>query len=159
MVQSSVLLPVLGAPTTATWPALPDRSSSNGSCTWSAGRSTTPIGTRNHPCPAVPSSPSSGIVAASGRRPTWGTCPPAPVREPTSTARSPGPPVLGGGGGEPVGGAAAAGRADAGPGGRDAGRVGVKVTTRSPGWVPVGLDRGPGGGGLAAGGGGAGGVR
>ena len=69
-VRSAVDLPDWGAPTTATLPAAPDRSTISGSRRCSNGRSTTPIGTRSGPAPASGSTVQRG-AASSGGSQTW----------------------------------------------------------------------------------------
>ncbi len=70
-VRSSVLLPVCGAPTIATLPAAPDRSSQYGSRRWSKGLSTIPATACSRPgrSPDVPAavSPCSGVASTGGR--------------------------------------------------------------------------------------------
>jgi hypothetical protein len=123
-------LPVRGAPTSARWPAPPEKSSISGSLACSWGRSTIPTGTRSQPA-ATLSSRSSGISGSSGGSQTWCTGRPAPRTAATTASRSVAP--------RPAGNGAAAG-SGAGDGGTGAGRVGVNGTTDGP--SPAGRDSG-----------------
>ncbi len=100
--RSSVLLPVRGEPTTATWPAAPPRSSSNGSVRCSDGRSSRPTTARTPSARSPPrhhgalvSTASSGSASGSGATQTWCTGGRSPDRRSTSTCSSLGPALTG----------------------------------------------------------------